>query len=228
MTTEERVSYRDRLDRLSQENERLAAELKSVLNAAADRLDKLPVGGEALKGPYWYRQGVHDAANLLRDWADASGAATAERDRDPDEDGDLQERIATLIGSGMVLRVPPQQIAGDIEALVEAELRDRMLPVSDIANAEIRMREDAEVEVSRLTAELNDTQRQNQSQWKRAESAEAQLAETQKKIENLSARFTGVKIHALRLRERITDPDTVTVLDDLFGALTNPPPGDTP
>lgn len=63
---------------------------------------------------------------------------------------------------------------------------------------------------------------------RRAESAEAQLAEAEKKIANLSARFTGVKIHALRLRERITDPEAVTVLDDLFGALTNPPHGDTP
>jgi hypothetical protein len=49
-----------------------------------------------------------------------------------------------------------------------------------------------------------------------------------RKIEDLSARFTGVKIHALRLRDRITDPETVKVLDELFGALTNPPPGDTP
>jgi hypothetical protein len=41
-----------------------------VLRISADKLDALPPGGEALKGPYWYRQGVHDAADLARDWAD--------------------------------------------------------------------------------------------------------------------------------------------------------------
>lgn len=60
------------------------------------------------------------------------------------------------------------------------------------------------------------------------QSALERLAEANEKIANLSARFTGVKIHALRLRDRITDPETVAVLDELFGALINPPPGDTP
>lgn len=41
-----------------------------VLRTAADKLDALPPGGEALKGPVWYREGVHDAADLCRDWAD--------------------------------------------------------------------------------------------------------------------------------------------------------------
>jgi len=41
-----------------------------VLRTAADKLDALPPGGEALKGPVWYREGVHDAAGLCRDWAD--------------------------------------------------------------------------------------------------------------------------------------------------------------
>jgi hypothetical protein len=44
-------------------------QVEKVLNTAADQLDALPPGGEALKGPYWYRQGVHDAADLLRDWS---------------------------------------------------------------------------------------------------------------------------------------------------------------
>lgn len=41
-----------------------------VLRISAEKLDTLPPGGEALKGPQWYRQGVHDAADLCRDWAD--------------------------------------------------------------------------------------------------------------------------------------------------------------
>ena len=41
-----------------------------VLRTAADKLDALPPGGEALKGPVWYREGIHDAADLCRDWAD--------------------------------------------------------------------------------------------------------------------------------------------------------------
>lgn len=40
-----------------------------TLNAAADRLDALPPGGQALTGPYWYGQGMKDAVNILRDWA---------------------------------------------------------------------------------------------------------------------------------------------------------------
>jgi hypothetical protein len=40
-----------------------------VLRTAADKLDALPPGGEALKGPVWYREGIHDAADLCRDWA---------------------------------------------------------------------------------------------------------------------------------------------------------------
>lgn len=41
-----------------------------VLRISAEKLDTLPPGGEALKGPGWYRQGIHDAADLCRDWAD--------------------------------------------------------------------------------------------------------------------------------------------------------------
>jgi hypothetical protein len=82
--------------------------------------------------------------------------------------------------------------------------------------------------VAKLDGLVDDCMNQMIENGVRAESAEAQLAEAQKKIVNLSARFTGVKIHALRLRDRITDPATATVLDELFGALTNPPPGDTP
>ncbi|WP_329376128.1 hypothetical protein [Streptomyces sp. NBC_01483] len=41
-----------------------------VLRISAEKLDTLPPGGEALKGPQWYRQGIHDAADLCRDWAD--------------------------------------------------------------------------------------------------------------------------------------------------------------
>lgn len=32
-------------------------------------LENLPRGGESLKGPYWYRQGVEDAAVIARDKA---------------------------------------------------------------------------------------------------------------------------------------------------------------
>jgi hypothetical protein len=41
-----------------------------VLTAHAAYLDGLPPGGEALKGPYWYRSGIKDAADLARDKAD--------------------------------------------------------------------------------------------------------------------------------------------------------------
>lgn len=41
-----------------------------VLTSHATYLESLPPGGEALKGPYWYRQGVKDAADLARDRAD--------------------------------------------------------------------------------------------------------------------------------------------------------------
>lgn len=40
------------------------------LNEQADRLDSLPPSGEALQGPYWFRDGIHNAADLLRDEAD--------------------------------------------------------------------------------------------------------------------------------------------------------------
>ncbi|TSB32075.1 hypothetical protein [Streptomyces benahoarensis] len=49
-----------------------AVELHVVLRLRerADYLDALPPGGEALVGPYWYQQGIHDAAGLLRDEVD--------------------------------------------------------------------------------------------------------------------------------------------------------------
>jgi hypothetical protein len=48
----------------------------AALEAAADQLDTLPAGGEALIGPYWYRQGIVQGADLLRDWADVLGNLT--------------------------------------------------------------------------------------------------------------------------------------------------------
>lgn len=41
-----------------------------ILNQFATHLDNLPPGGEALEGPYWYRSGIKDAADLARDKAD--------------------------------------------------------------------------------------------------------------------------------------------------------------
>lgn len=41
-----------------------------VLTQFAEYLENLPPGGEALKGPYWYRSGIKDAADLARDKAD--------------------------------------------------------------------------------------------------------------------------------------------------------------
>lgn len=40
-----------------------------ILTQFASYLDNLPAGGEALKGPYWYRNGIKDAADLARDKA---------------------------------------------------------------------------------------------------------------------------------------------------------------
>lgn len=64
------------------ERDVLEAELAEVvprtLNAAADKLFALPAtDGAALKGPYWYRQGFTQAADLLRDWADYPAALDA-------------------------------------------------------------------------------------------------------------------------------------------------------
>lgn len=53
----------------------IAEQVPQVLNAAADKLHSLPAtDGAALKGPYWYRQGFLQAADLLRDWADYPAA----------------------------------------------------------------------------------------------------------------------------------------------------------
>jgi hypothetical protein len=41
-----------------------------ILNQFASQLENLPPGGEALQGPYWYRSGIKDAADLARDKAD--------------------------------------------------------------------------------------------------------------------------------------------------------------
>ncbi|CAM3456576.1 hypothetical protein [Stackebrandtia soli] len=41
-----------------------------ALRAAAEHIEALPPGGEALSGPYWYRSGLTDAAAILRDRAD--------------------------------------------------------------------------------------------------------------------------------------------------------------
>jgi DNA repair exonuclease SbcCD ATPase subunit len=52
----------------------IAEQTQRTLNAAADKLYALPAtDGAALKGPYWYRQGFTQAADLLRDWADYPG-----------------------------------------------------------------------------------------------------------------------------------------------------------
>lgn len=56
----------------------LAEVVRRTLNAAADKLHALPAtDGAALKGPYWYRQGFTQAADLLRDWADYPAALDA-------------------------------------------------------------------------------------------------------------------------------------------------------
>ncbi|MFB7738298.1 hypothetical protein ACFC08_28700 [Streptomyces sp. NPDC056112] len=57
-----------------------------ILKQHADFLDNLPPGGEALKGPYWYRQGVHDAAGLARDKADGYQHEADKRTRQTKED----------------------------------------------------------------------------------------------------------------------------------------------
>ncbi len=72
---EEVVALRQRAEsaeaQLAEAKKKIKDFSSSLLNAAADKLDGLPAGGEALSGPQWYRQGVSDAANCLRDWADA-------------------------------------------------------------------------------------------------------------------------------------------------------------
>jgi hypothetical protein len=71
--------------RFRRERDALKAANADVLNAAADMLDALPPGGALLSGPYWYRQGVRDAASLLRDWANHPGALDA-----PETPGDAE------------------------------------------------------------------------------------------------------------------------------------------
>jgi hypothetical protein len=43
-----------------------------TLDRFADKLDALPPGGEALSGPYWYRDGLRDAASMARLDAESS------------------------------------------------------------------------------------------------------------------------------------------------------------
>ena len=44
-----------------------------ALRDAAEYIEALPPGGEALSGEYWYRSGLTDAAHILRDRADETG-----------------------------------------------------------------------------------------------------------------------------------------------------------
>ncbi|HEY5835037.1 hypothetical protein [Streptomyces sp.] len=66
-----------------------------ALREHADYLDNLPPGGEALRGPYWYREGVHAAADLLRDRADRLDGTPAPTGS-PDADTARQARVAEL------------------------------------------------------------------------------------------------------------------------------------
>jgi hypothetical protein len=56
-----------------------------VLKQFATYLEGLPPGGEALKGPYWFRQGIKDAADLARDKADWYGHEAWKRTTQPKE-----------------------------------------------------------------------------------------------------------------------------------------------
>jgi hypothetical protein len=86
-------------DRLETERDALKAAIaeqtQRTLNAAADKLYALPVtDGAALKGPYWYRQGFTQAADLLRDWADYPAALAApESHEDGEQCGDERPRL---------------------------------------------------------------------------------------------------------------------------------------
>lgn len=62
----------------------LAEQTQRTLNAAADKLYALPADGAALKGPYWFRKGFTDAADLLRDWADYPAALDHPTEETPD------------------------------------------------------------------------------------------------------------------------------------------------
>lgn len=57
-----------------------------VLTQHADFLENLPPGGEALKGPHWYRNGITDAAGLARDkadWYDREAEKKTEQSKEP-------------------------------------------------------------------------------------------------------------------------------------------------
>jgi hypothetical protein len=57
-----------------------------VLTQHADFLENLPPGGEALKGPHWYRNGITDAASLARDkadWYDHEAEKKTEQPKEP-------------------------------------------------------------------------------------------------------------------------------------------------
>ncbi|WP_399559360.1 hypothetical protein [Streptomyces chartreusis] len=57
-----------------------------ILNQFATYLDNLPPGGEALEGPYWYRGGIKDAADLARDKADHYQSEADKRTQQTKED----------------------------------------------------------------------------------------------------------------------------------------------
>ncbi|GAX57271.1 hypothetical protein [Streptomyces olivochromogenes] len=57
-----------------------------VLTRHAEFLENLPPGGEALKGPYWYRNGITDAAYLARDKADWYDHEAEKKTDQPKED----------------------------------------------------------------------------------------------------------------------------------------------
>lgn len=73
------------------ERDTVIAEHKVVaadaLDKLADTLENLPSGGEALKGPHWYREGVKAAAAIARDEAYHLRPTAPEMPRPPAEEG---------------------------------------------------------------------------------------------------------------------------------------------
>lgn len=103
MLDESLTKVRAELDRVIREaaadrfeRDTVIAEHKVVaadaLDKLADTLENLPSGGEALKGPHWYREGVKAAAAIARDEAYHLRPTAPEMPRPPAEEPSIPMR----------------------------------------------------------------------------------------------------------------------------------------
>jgi chromosome segregation ATPase len=111
-------------------------------------------------------------------------------------------------------------VIGEVDTLLDAVLAVRDPELDRLSQENDRLhREVTHLDLARVELEKWVTQ-----ETLRAESAETQLAEAQKKIEDLSSLLD-------RLRNRFPNADDNTEIGTVIGdlqAIINPPPGDTP